>query len=160
MFKWFLVAAASVLATSAVQAQTSTPWKEVGDWELVVDSRSGGCLMQKFYDNGILLQFGLLPEREAGFFAAYREEWTDIQYGKKAPVKFSFDGEEFKGQSTGTVAKPWYGGFAETQDRAMVYDFAKKYNMVVTGPRGREFELSLDGTLNAVRELEACQAAQ
>ena len=158
--RFFLVLAVTLVAGGA-HAQSIKPWKTVGDWTLYVDAGTrNGCTMEKTFDNGMLLKFGMLPRRDAGYLAVYRQEWTDIQYGKKTKVKFSFDGVEYDGLATGDIAKPWYGGYSETKDRQMVYDFAKKYNMTVTGHHGREFSLSLDGTLNAMKELEACQAAQ
>ena len=33
-----------------------------------------------------------------GFFAAYNQDWTFIEEGVEAPVKFHFDGIEFNGQ--------------------------------------------------------------
>lgn len=147
------------LAPAAVQAQEA--WKTVGDWSIVVEEESGnGCLMQKTFDDGILLQFGLLPERDGGFFAAYNQDWTFIEEGVEAPVKFHFDGIEFNGESEGYISGPWYGGFVFTNNVALVYEFAKKTEMTVTAGDNAPVTLSLDGTLNGVEELIACQAAQ
>ncbi len=164
MFKFVYpaIALTALVATApAVQAEELVEWKTVGEWQVVIDKTTGnGCMMQKVYENGFLLQFGLLPQREEAYFAAYREDWTDIEYGKKVEMEFAFDDNAYEGPVTGYVAKPWHGGYAEVNNPEMMYDFAKKYNLKVTGHQGREFELSLDGTLKGVEELIACQKAQ
>ncbi|MGV6847511.1 MAG: hypothetical protein ACWA5A_03930 [Marinibacterium sp.] len=154
-----LAAGVICLAATVVCAEETTEWKTVGDWKIVVDKVTRGCIMEKFYDNGFLLQFGFLPDRDAGFFAAYRQDWLDVQHGRPVTVKFLFDGEEFTGPAQGYIAKPWYGGFAKVNNPLVVYEFAKKHTMTIKGPKA-EFELSLDGTLDGVKELEACQMAQ
>lgn len=159
MFKKYVTAAviaASTVASGAIAQDKTTAWKKVGDWEIVVDSVSQGCTMQKQFDNGILLQFGLLPKRDAGFFAVYRQDWVDVKNGVPVTVEFAFDGVPYKGTAQGYITKPWYGGFAEVNDPEVVYDFAKKYVMTVKGPNNT-FELSLDGTLKGVEALEECQ---
>ncbi|MGR3805469.1 hypothetical protein [Marinibacterium profundimaris] len=156
----FTVAAGLAAAlTPAAQAQEA--WKTVGDWNIVVEENAGnGCLMEKTFDNGILLQFGLLPLRDGGFFAAYSEDWTFIEEGAKAPVSFLFEGVEFNGESEGYIDGPWYGGFVFTNNVALVYEFAKKTQMTVTAGDNPPVTLSLDGTLKGVEELINCQAAQ
>lgn len=162
MFNKSMTAAAAVLAVvgTAAFAQV-TEWKTVGDWNINVDASSGnGCLMSKQYDNGIMLQFGLLPLRNGGFFAAYNKDWTFIEKGKDAPVTFLFEGIRFDGKSQGYVSGPWYGGFVFTNNPALVYEFAKKKQMTVTAGDNPPVTLSLDGTLKATDELIACQEAQ
>ncbi|WP_428925441.1 hypothetical protein [Marinibacterium sp. SX1] len=158
-----LTIAAAILAVAAplAHAQGLPSWKTVGDWEIKVDENAGnGCLMEKTFDNGILLQFGLLPLRDGGFFAAYNEGWTFIEEGKTAPVKFHFDGIEFNGESEGYISGPWLGGFVFTNNPELVYDFAKKTEMTVTAGDNAPVTLSLDGTLAGVEELINCQASQ
>ncbi|QEW20012.1 hypothetical protein LA6_002205 [Marinibacterium anthonyi] len=163
MFNKSMTAAAALLAVVATtaSAQDMEAWKTVGDWNITIDANAGnGCVMSKEYDNGILLQFGLLPLRDGGFFAAYNKDWTFIEEGKDAPVSFLFEGIEFTGGSEGYITGPWYGGFAFTNNPALVYEFAKKKQMTVTAGDNPPVTLSLDGTLAATEELVACQNAQ
>ncbi|MBB96724.1 MAG: hypothetical protein CML68_19270 [Rhodobacteraceae bacterium] len=155
------VTATAILALAAPLAQAQTEWKTVGDWIIVVDEDAGnGCQMHKQYEDGLLLEFGLLPKRDGGYFAAYSEDWTFIEEGKEAPVSFLFDGIEFTGESEGYISDPWYGGFVFTNNPELIYDFAKKTEMTVTAGANDPVTLSLDGTLKGVEELIACQAAQ
>ena len=164
MFAKFTTATATAalclaMATTA-QAQETT-YETVGDWTIKVDASAGNaCLMEKTFDNGILLEFGLLPLRDGGFFAAYSQDWTFIEEGAKAPVSFLFEGIEFNGESEGYISGPWFGGFVFTNNPALVYEFAKKEQMTVTAGDNDPVTLSLDGTLKGVEELIACQEAQ
>lgn len=99
MLKQILGAAAAACAIAgAVDAQSTVKWGEAGGWEIMVDPAAGnGCLMQKFFDDGLLVQFGALPLREGGFIAAYRREWVGIEDGEVGPVTFAFDGINFNG---------------------------------------------------------------
>lgn len=153
--------AALIALTAPLQAKDSPEWKKVGDWQIVIDKSTGnGCIMQKYFDDGTMLQFGMLPKRDAAFFAAYREDWKDIQGGKKVQINYEFDGIPHKGQASGYISKPWYGGFVEVKDAEVMTQFAQKHMVKVTGHHGREFELSLDGTKKGVEALQECQNAQ
>lgn len=164
MFKSVLpvsVVTALLVAAAPMQAKEAVEWGKVGDWQIVIDKNIGsGCIMQKNFENGILLQFGLLPKRGTSFFAAYRQDWKSIESGQKVQVKYEFDGVAHKGQANGYISKPWYGGFVEVKDPAVMTEFALKNTLKVTGPRGRNFELSLDGTKKGVAALQECQSAQ
>lgn len=161
MFKKLIPLSVAALASVATIAHAEEDWGTVGDWAIKVEPEAGnGCLMEKYYDNGVLLQFGLLPLRDGGFFAAYSEAWDFIEAGNTAPVAFKFDGIEFNGEVEGYIVEPWFGGFVFTNNPELVYDFAKKREMTVTAGENPPLTMDLDGTLAGVEELIRCQLSQ
>jgi len=85
-----LVALAAV-AGPAAAAEELVSWGTSGEWTILVDPAVGnGCLMQKQFEDGTLVQFGTVPDRKGGFVAVYNPDWTGIEDGVTGTVKFEF----------------------------------------------------------------------
>lgn len=146
---------------SAALAQEMSPWREVGEWSILIDPAAGnGCLMQKKFDDGTLVQFGALPDRNGGFLAAYNENWTDIEDGKTGPVKFDFPHIRFVGDVIGVAKDGRFGGYAFFDNPNVTLEFGRSNHMRIIGDLGRHIEVNLRGTSNAIKAVKTCQAEQ
>jgi len=155
------IAALAIAAGTAASAEEISTWGEAGGWAILIDPKVGnGCLMEKHFEDGTLVQIGAVPNREGGFFAAYNPEWTDIEDGATGTVKFDFPDIVFAGEVVGVARDDVFGGYAFFDNPNVPMEFAKRNQMTVIGSSGRTVEISLAGTAKAIQAVKACQAKQ
>ena len=155
------IAALAITAGTAAIAEEYSTWGEAGGWTILVDPDTGnGCLMQKHFDDGTLVQIGIVPTRKGGFFAAYNPEWTDIEDGATGTVKFDFPDIRFSGEVVVVANEEHFGGYAFFDNPKVPLEFAKRNKMTIIGELGRTIEISLAGTAKAIQAVKACQAEQ
>lgn len=152
----------AVILVSAAWAQSEAQsWGQSGDWSILVDPSNGnGCLMRKDFDDGIRIEFGFVPDREGGFFAAYSQDWTQIDAGTTGTVRFITDEAKFAGDVDMVLKGDLYGGWAFFNNPALVVEIAQRRTLTVIGPKGGTFDVNLDGTARAITMMKDCQQAQ
>lgn len=158
-FLAFICTAACLANTAA--AQERAPWGAAGDWLILVDPAvGGGCLMQKDFDDGLRVEFGYLPERNGGFFAAMSADWTSIEPGTGGIVKFITDQAKFAGDVEMIEQEGRRGGWAFFNNPNLTTEMAARRSITVIGPKGGTIEVDLSGTSRAIEAMKDCQAAQ
>ena len=151
----------AALAGPVVAGGDFVKWGESGTWEILVDPATGnGCLMQKRFKDGTLVQYGTLPERDGGFFALYNSDWTDIPDGATGKVTFEFPEIRFVGEALGIARDGRFGGYAFFDNPNVTREFARNNDMTITGELGRVVEVNLKDTMKGVRAVKACQEEQ
>jgi len=155
------IAALAVVTGPAVTAEELVSWGTSGEWTILVDPAAGnGCLMEKQFEDGTLVQFGAVPDRKGGFVAAYNPDWTDIEDGVTGIVKFEFPKIRFVGDAVGVAKDGRFGGYAFFDNPNVTQEFARNNDMTIFGELGRQIEVNLKGTSNAIKAVKACQAEQ
>ena len=156
-----VIAFIAIAAGTTVNAQELVTWRTSGDWAILIDPGTGnGCLMEKQFDDGTLVQFGYVPNRNGGFFAAFNPDWTDIEDDATGTVKFEFPNIRFTGDVVGVAKDGRFGGYAFFDNPNVTKEFARNNDMTVIGELGRKIEVNLKGTSNAIKAVKACQAGQ
>jgi len=156
-----VIAFIAIAAGSSANSQEISSWGTSGDWAILIDPGTGnGCLMEKRFDSGTLVQFGYVPNRNGGFFAAYNPDWADIKDGATGTVKFEFPKIRFTGDFVGVAQDGRFGGYAFFDNPNVTKEFARNNDMIIVGELGREIEVSLKGTTKAIKAVKACQAKQ
>lgn len=148
----------AIAVGATANSQEFVDWGEVGEWSILVDPGTGnGCLMEKRFDDGTLIQFGEVPNDNGGFFAAYNPDWTDIEDGVTGTVKFEFPKIRFTGDVVGVANDGRFGGYAFFDNPNVPLEFARNNDMTIIGELGRKIEVNLKGTSNAIKAVKACQ---
>jgi hypothetical protein len=161
MMVFAITAMTTISAATSAQADELSKWGDSGDWAILVDPDTGnGCLMEKRFDDGTLVQFGTVPNRDGGFFAAYNPDWTDIEDGATGTVKFEFPKIRFVGDVVGVAADGRYGGYAFFDNPNVTQEFARNNDMTIQGELGRVIAVNLKGTMKAIKAVKECQAEQ
>ncbi len=106
------------LAGGSALAAELQPWGDPGPWTILVDPAAGnGCLAQRSFDDGTVVQIGAEPARKGGFFAGYHEEWTNIEEGAVGVLNFDFGDARFAGEVVGRFHDGLPGGYAFSTTR-------------------------------------------
>lgn len=156
-----VVALIAITAGTTANSQPLAVWGDVSGWSILVDpDTANGCLMEKRFDDGTLVQFGNVPNRNGGFFAAYNPDWTDIQDGVAGTVKFEFPKIRFTGETVGVAKDGRFGGYAFFNNPNVILEFGRNNDMTIIGKLGRSIEVNLKGTSKAIKAVKACQAEQ
>lgn len=159
--KLMAIGAFAIATGHAASAEDLVTWGTSGEWAILIDSATGnGCLMEKRFHDGTLVQFGTVPNRNGEFFAVYNTDWTDIEDGVAGTVKFEFPKIRFVGDVVGVAKDGRFGGYAFFDNPNVTLEFAKNNNMTIIGELGRKIEVSLKGTSNAIKAVKACQIEQ
>ncbi|MCP4306810.1 MAG: hypothetical protein GY788_18430 [bacterium] len=150
-----------ICGISPAVAADLVPWGDAGDWAILVDPSNGnGCLAQKAFEDGTVVQIGVNPARKGGFLAAYNAAWTDIEEGATGTVTMEFPDAAFAGEVVGVMANGLPGGYAFFDNPNFAEEFTRRTSVVVTGESGRSIEIDLTGTTKAVEAVRTCQAGQ
>jgi hypothetical protein len=155
---------AGALVAAGASAQTFKKYGKEGDWEIVVNEKTGpGCLaIQKFADPTSQVQLGIDATHtpRTGYIAIYVEGAEGIEAGQQIPASFDVDGQIFKGTFTGQQTKGFGGAFVPVNNADFIYDMAKKKSLTISYGEGRKVIVGLTGTDAAFAALRACQDAQ
>ncbi|MCP4385863.1 MAG: hypothetical protein GY798_31375 [Hyphomicrobiales bacterium] len=150
-----------IFGMSPAVAADLVPWGSAGDWEILIDPAVGnGCLAQKAFEDGTVVQIGANPARKGGFLAAYNAAWTDIEEGATGSVTMEFPEAAFAGEVVGVMSNGLPGGYAFFDNPNFTDEFTRRTSVVVTGESGRSIEIDLGGTTKAVESVRTCQAEQ
>ena len=151
----------AVSAATVARAQEQLKWGEAGEWAILIDPSVGnGCLMEKQFDEGTLVQFGNVPDRSGGFLAIYNPDWADIKDGATGMLKLEFPKIRFAGDVVGVATEGRFGGYAFFDNPNVMREFSRNNDMTVVGELGRTIEVSLSGTSNAIKAVTTCQGEQ
>ena len=155
---------ATLIATCAQSEQADAAhetWGESGDWVIKVDASVGnGCYMERTTEDGTLVQVGIVPDLEGGFFAAYNSAWDGIEAGVKGTVYFDFGASLFGGEYVGSTNGDMVGGYAFFNNPEFIKEFARRNEVVIEGDRGNALDFKLTGTLKAINAVRNCDAEQ
>lgn len=155
-----LVLALCSLACTA-GAEPFKDWGDAGRWKIRVDMGSGsGCFMETSLDDGSVVQFGIVPNRNGGFFAIYNSGWTDIVVGEEAAVTLEFDAKQFSGDAAGVEREGLPGGYAFFNNPNVRDEFSRSKTMIIFDDNGHTINLDLSGTSKAAQVVESCQKQQ
>ena len=155
------IAIFAVAAATAASAEELITWGEVSGWAILIDPSVGnGCLMERQFEDDTLVQFGTVPNRNGGFFAAYNPDWTDIEDGATGTIKFEFPKIRFTGEVVGVAKEGLYGGYAFFDNPNVTLEFGKNKNIIIIGELGRTINVSLTGTMKAIQAVKQCQSEQ
>ena len=134
-------------------------WGASGDWAILINPDAGnGCYMEKTFEDGTLVQVGILPDRNGGFFAAYNAGWSDIEDGDSGTVRFDFGDALFGGEVVGVLRGDLRGGYAFFNNPAFVEEFGKRNNVKISW--GGATEINLKGTRRAIGAVLKCDSEQ
>ncbi len=145
----------------SVSASDLETWGEIGVWEILVDAAVGnGCLAQRIFEDGTLVQIGAEPARNGGFFAAYNAEWSDIKDGAIGIVNIDFGDARFAGDVVGKINQNLPGGYAFFDNPSFVTEFGERQSVMISGETGRLIEIDLTGSKRAIEAVLDCQKEQ
>ena len=158
-----LVSACAYGATAQTE-QAEAPrnkWGESGDWVILIDPSVGnGCYMEKTSDDGTLVQVGMVPDRNGGFFAAYNAAWSIIEDGAAGTVQFDFGSSLFGGEYVGVVKADIPGGYAFFNNPEFIKEFGKRNEVSIKSDKGNALNFKLTGTMKAINAVRNCDAEQ
>jgi len=151
--------------TSPLAAQDQLPalpqWGTAGDWIIRIDPAVGnGCLADRNFPDGTLLQIGALPERGGGFFGVYNIIWTQIRDGQTGDVDFTFPDGQFAGRGVGDHRGYLQGGQVFFDNENFLDELSRAQEVTVTGRGEGSVTIDLTGSAKAIEALRSCQAEQ
>lgn len=145
-------------------AQSDAPlWKEVGDWQIRVDTSLGhGCFAVSRYESGTTFRIGFDMEARKAYLIVGNDAWKSLENGKEYSLIFRFDNETpWKGAATGFAFDQDGPRFlmAQISDSEFFSEFARKNRVSITYRRTEIARLSLRGSRRALNEMFSCQHA-
>ncbi len=132
-----------------------------GEWAIKVDPGNGsGCLMERSFESGTLVQVGIVPDAAGAFFAAYNETWTHIVEGDTGNLLFDFGDTRFQGEVVGAMYDGVPGGYAFFNNPEFVSEFGKRLSVTLHGADGGTEKVDLTGSKRAIEAVKECQDAR
>lgn len=161
-FACALLLVSTVSVTKPLHAQLGhQEWGQSGAWKILIDtSGGGGCYMENVLEDQTLVQFGIAPDRNGGFFAAYNANWTHLDDGHVGRLLFDFGPSLFGGEYIGTRQHGLPGGYAFFNNPEFVKEFGKRNEVSVTDETGGTLDFKLTGTMKAINAVRNCDAEQ
>lgn len=139
-----------------------TKWGEESGWTIYVNPDHKSCLIERVDANMNVIQMGLTKDHSLGYVGVFTR--ADVGVSKKGePVGLLLDGEAFYGVAhpkTKHLADGYTGGYILTDNPAFVEAVMKKHVMSVFPEHQNAFDVSLDGTNNAIEAARKCNAEQ
>ncbi|MES0827965.1 hypothetical protein [Ruegeria sp. SCP11] len=162
MFRFFLLQFMTVLLSFCPSVVTSASiWSETRGWQILVDTNTDdGCFMERLFDKGIKVRFGLRPLENGYYLEVLSQEWSDIVAGQQMNVDVDFGSDLFEGTALEITEGDWAGSRIFTNNPEVEDLFARKSTLSVGETGGEMVEIPLDGTKQALSELNDCQDAQ
>lgn len=152
----------SNLAGPALAGSDAPLWKEVGAWEVRVDTSLGhGCFAWSAYENGTIFRIGFNAESRRAYLVVGNETWKSLENGKEYALTFQFDNETpWEGNATGFAKENGSRAlFAYISDSKFFSEFARKNQISIKYRRTEIARLSLRGSQRALAEMLSCQQA-
>ena len=116
--------------------------------------------METRLEDETLVHFGMVPNRNGGFFAVYNPEWTEITVGDVGTVKLDFKEKRFSGEAKGVALGDLPGGYAFFDNPNVFVEFAKNTTMTILDDQDHVIVVDLAGTTKAMAAVETCQKEQ
>ena len=136
-------------------------WGTAGDWIIRIDPEAGnGCLAERNFPDGTLLQIGALPDQGGGFIGAYNIIWTEIRDGQQGDIRFDFTDGQFEGQAIGDHRGYLQGGQVFFDSPDFLNELIRARDVTVTGPSGASTTIDLAGSAQAIKAIQTCQSEQ
>ena len=133
----------------------------VEGWDILSDTETGACVMEKINEDGYLFRMG---KEEAGDVFGYVAVYTtdkniDIYGNVSNEVVLDLDGERFDAKATGHLRDDeWRGAYVRSRDAEFGEALARKYVLTVDPDSATPFVISLDGTFRAMAATSDCEA--
>lgn len=152
---------AAVLAnSSSTYAQDAPLWKNVGTWQIRVDTTLDyGCFAANFYEGNTMLRLGTIPSTGNAYIILGDTDWKSLEVGKEYDLVFRFDSLD---PWSGTASALNMGDnlivlFTNFSDFDFIDEFMKRHTLRVGFKNRNVATLSLSGSYKAVTELATCQ---
>ena len=155
-----VVVAMVLVAGGSALAEEPELYAEAGDWQILINAETNGCFARTGFEDGLIIEIGVDPVKDGGYFGAYNPAWDAINEGAKGEVSFDFGDSRFAGEIVGVVREGVPGGYAFFDNPAFVTEFTKRHSVAVSGDGGAKFDVDLAGTTKAVQAVLDCQEKQ
>ncbi len=149
------------LFASQSRADDSLFWKNVGDWEISIDTTlSNGCYAVANWAGGTVLRIGEDPGNGGFYFLIGNTDWTALEPSGSYDLKIQFDNRlSWNVSAKGLQFNPdeQVFLFAQSQNREFVQEFRRANKMKISY-QGKVIEtLKLVGSNRAFSEIQTCQ---
>lgn len=142
-------------------AQTHSEFATSGEWGIKVNPSNGnGCYMEKKFDNGNLVQIGVVPDQNGAFIAVYNASFKDVIDGEVSTVILNFGDSRFQGEVVGAFFDDLPGGYAFFDNPEFASEFGKRTSVRVQGDGDAVEEIDLSGSMKGLEVVKACQEEQ
>lgn len=156
--------AALTLATAVagpLAAQDLQQWGSSDFWDVLIDPTLGnGCLIQSSFEDGSTVRVGLDRTTGLGYVTAFNEAWGAIEAGKKYPIDFTLDGEQFSGEATGIYLNDIPGADIEFDSVDFFMSIAQRQTMTMYSDGAEVLSIDLTGTSAGLQAVLECQDEQ
>lgn len=156
--------AALTLATAfagPLAAQDLQQWGSSDFWDVLIDPTLGnGCLIQSSFEDGSTVRVGLDRTTGLGYVTAFNEAWGAIEAGKKYPIDFTLDGEQFSGEATGIYLNDIPGADIEFDSVDFFMSIAQRQTMTMYYDGAEVLSIDLTGTSAGLQAVLECQDEQ
>jgi len=159
---WLVSAAASGANAQSDQSDTAhVAWGDAGGWSIMIDPTVGnGCYMERTTEDGTLVQVGLVPQSDGGFFAAYNAAWQALAEETGGTLYFDFGETLFGGEYVIETKGDLVGGYAFFNNPQFIDEFGRRNEVIIEGERGNALDFKLTGTLKSIKAVRDCDAEQ
>lgn len=146
-----------------VAAQDAEFWKNVGSWEISIDTTIGnGCYALTSWDGGTVLRIGLNPVEDNFYLLIGNDGWTSLAAAGVFDIAIRFDnGTAWEVSARGLQISSGKTVYlhAESSEFGFIDEF-KRARLMKISYAGNELDrLELKGSSRAFREVVACQEA-
>jgi hypothetical protein len=155
-----IIALLAVSSLAKAQNDMSPMWKEVGRWEIRVDTTLDYGCFAMVVDEGRVFRLGINNQNSTFIGFIGKAGWDSIEEGTEYPVDVEFDAQGAWGvPATGFH----FGDFKtlgfEVSDSLFVEEMMERRVMYVRYKGEQIMKLSMQGSSRAVQELGVCMNA-
>jgi hypothetical protein len=150
---------AALPVTGAMASETTELVEQMGDWGLYYNKEgAGNCLILKVDAEGRTWQIGADRETERAYLGVMARTGSDITDKSLTNAKIDLDGDMYEGEvKEFTNAEGIQGGYMWFNSLDFAVDLANKQTLRVMMEDGREIDLDLTGSKEAMEWALACQ---
>ena len=138
-------------------------WGTFGEWDVRVDRTAGdACYVARVYDAGVVLRFGRYSKQsDSGlYFSVNNPKWKSLKDEQEYPIDLQFgDNDPWSGNATGVVEDDdiTRSLVVSSGDEKFLEEFETSDTVKVSYDDKEIANLSLNGVIKAVNEMNACQ---
>ena len=156
-----LLALAISLGATAAAADDSVLWKNVGDWEISIDTTiNNGCYAVASWNGGTVMRIGLNPQEDNFYMLIGNDKWTSLKPDQDYEIQIKFDNKApWDVAAQGLQFNPGETVYlhAESTKFDFIEEFMRLSNMKISY-QGKEIDtLKLTGSSRAFKAVIACQ---
>lgn len=149
------------LGATAAAADDSVLWKNVGDWEISIDTTlSNGCYAVASWNGGTVLRIGLNPTEDNFYMLIGNDKWTSLKPEQDYEIEIRFDSKPpWDVAAQGLQFNPGETVYLHAQSTKFdfIEEFMRQSNMKISY-QGKEIDtLKLTGSSRAFKAVIACQ---